>query len=468
MAVLATFDGQALPDLPLGITLNTVLAFLVTLTKALFMLAVTESIGQLKWNLFHEQDRPLLDMQLYDDASRGIRGSILLLFRHRWRSLANVGTVVCILGIVTSPLTQQLIAYPTRLSPSSHPASVPAIQQWNTSDLYWDASRAAIITAVANGALASVADPISHISPTCPTSNCTFPTFYSLGICTAVADVTSLLEVREIQDPAPYDLTVVLSDESLPGWTAYNSTIPGAAGIELISQDPFALAALHLPADGSLAFGNDTSMMRTAVYDFVVLFQTPQDTDFSDPTVFVDSTPVTQTAYEAVFHLCVREFDVSVSDGVVTVDQASVSYDVVPQPSQPPIALMNCSLINNMTGSDYQVCTDRLGDGSTQEENLQRFLYLGNPEKPDATSTDDLFGATIGALETLSQELAGDTYCLFSQNGARADMDYQIISECSYAGFQLMQIAWGHDTQASRLLKVEMLADNMAVSLTNM
>jgi hypothetical protein len=209
-------------------------------------------------------------------------------------------------------------------------------------------------------------------------------------------------------------------------------------------------------------------MMESAVYDFVVLFQTPQDLNFSDPTVFVNSTPVTQTAYEAVFHLCVQEFDVSVSDGVITTNQTSISYEIAPEISQPPIALMNCSLINRMTSEGFQICGDRLNDNSTQKENLQRFLYLKNPERINSTNTEDFFGATIGAMETLSQELAGDMFCLMSQNAACNDMEYQIISECSYAGFQLMQILWGHDTQASRLHKVEMLANNVAISLTKM
>lgn len=84
---MRTFDGKALPTLPLSITLNTFLAFFTTLTKAAFMIAVCEALSQWKWNWFATRaDRPLHDFQLFDDASRGAWGSLqLLLGRLRGR-----------------------------------------------------------------------------------------------------------------------------------------------------------------------------------------------------------------------------------------------------------------------------------------------------------------------------------------------------------------------------------------------
>lgn len=90
IAVLRTYEGRSLPDLPMRVTLNTVVAFLTTLTKASFMTFLSESISQLKWNAFHTYPgRPLRDFDLMDRASRGVAGSFSLLRRLKWRQVGR-------------------------------------------------------------------------------------------------------------------------------------------------------------------------------------------------------------------------------------------------------------------------------------------------------------------------------------------------------------------------------------------
>lgn len=55
-----------------------VLAFSVTIMKAAIMAPVASSIGQLKWNWF-QNSRKLDGMEHFDEASRGVLGSIRLL-----------------------------------------------------------------------------------------------------------------------------------------------------------------------------------------------------------------------------------------------------------------------------------------------------------------------------------------------------------------------------------------------------
>lgn len=66
------------------ITLNTFLAFFTTFTKATFMLPVAECISQWKWNWFTEE-KPVIDFQTFDRASRGFTGSLLLLRKLKWK-----------------------------------------------------------------------------------------------------------------------------------------------------------------------------------------------------------------------------------------------------------------------------------------------------------------------------------------------------------------------------------------------
>ena len=77
-------DGRAAPQWPLGITLNTLLAFLAAFAKIAFMFPIVEGIGQLKWMWFTSPSpKPLSDFQVFDEASRGTWGSIKLLVQSK-------------------------------------------------------------------------------------------------------------------------------------------------------------------------------------------------------------------------------------------------------------------------------------------------------------------------------------------------------------------------------------------------
>ena len=90
MTVLAVHNGTALPEMPMGITLNTFLAFFTTFTKAAFMVPISEALSQWKWNLLvvdetKGQSRSLSTFGTLDSASRGIWGSWMVLRDFKWR-----------------------------------------------------------------------------------------------------------------------------------------------------------------------------------------------------------------------------------------------------------------------------------------------------------------------------------------------------------------------------------------------
>jgi len=63
-----------------GLTLNTVLAFLTSLAKVAFLVPIVEGLGQLKWMWFLSRTpKPLHDMQVFDEATRGGLGGVKLL-----------------------------------------------------------------------------------------------------------------------------------------------------------------------------------------------------------------------------------------------------------------------------------------------------------------------------------------------------------------------------------------------------
>ena len=80
VVVLAQFDGKEPPAWPVGITLNTFLAFLASLAKAALLIPVTEGIGQLRWIWYSHRAHPASDLEVFDAATRGtISGLTLLL-----------------------------------------------------------------------------------------------------------------------------------------------------------------------------------------------------------------------------------------------------------------------------------------------------------------------------------------------------------------------------------------------------
>jgi hypothetical protein len=83
--VLKEYDQKSMPSWPLGITLNTLLAFLTAISQAGFVNPVFQGLSQMKWNWFVDKDRPLADFQKFDNASRGSWGSILLVFSMKGR-----------------------------------------------------------------------------------------------------------------------------------------------------------------------------------------------------------------------------------------------------------------------------------------------------------------------------------------------------------------------------------------------
>ena len=83
--VLRRYDGKPVKLWPWSITPNSLVAVFTTLIKVMAMLPVADCIGQLKWVWFTRgKGRPLADMETFDSASRGILGSISLLWRLRF------------------------------------------------------------------------------------------------------------------------------------------------------------------------------------------------------------------------------------------------------------------------------------------------------------------------------------------------------------------------------------------------
>jgi hypothetical protein len=81
-----------------GITVNSIVSWLGTLARICLLVPLSNGLGQLKWAWFSDgKDRPLADLDTFDAASRGVIGSVQLIFllKARWVTTKTLMYVHC-------------------------------------------------------------------------------------------------------------------------------------------------------------------------------------------------------------------------------------------------------------------------------------------------------------------------------------------------------------------------------------
>lgn len=198
VVILIVHDSSSLPDWPFVFNINSVISFFATIAKLSLASVVGATISQSKWLWYRqEKPRPLQDLQLFDDASRGPWGAASLLFNLRARRLALLGAVITILTFLFDPFIQQVVVYPDRLVPAEVNATIARAQNYEarnegvTLPSVVDLSMKA---AIYNG-LFDIQDKAElGITHTCSSGNCTWSTFSSLAVCTRCVNITSYVE----------------------------------------------------------------------------------------------------------------------------------------------------------------------------------------------------------------------------------------------------------------------------------
>jgi hypothetical protein len=127
-------DGKPRRSWTLPLAPNTVIALFSTLSKSAILLVITACISQLKWIYFGRRGHRVMDLQIFDDASRGPIGAISLIMRIRWgATIASFGALLTILGLGQDAFYQQI--YSTHFSNTEQPGemaslAVVRIQDW--------------------------------------------------------------------------------------------------------------------------------------------------------------------------------------------------------------------------------------------------------------------------------------------------------------------------------------------------
>ena len=178
-----TYDGQRIPELMSGLTLNAIISVLSTASRASLIFVVSATLGQLKWCWLRTSGRQIHDIQAIDDASRGPLGALGVLLSWTGGSLAALASAITLLMIAFGPFLQQLVEYPSRNTPQPDGiASAPQNLAYSfdedfRSDPFYPELRAAI-----SAGAHSDQKPFDQ-EPTCSTGQCSWASFQSVGWC---------------------------------------------------------------------------------------------------------------------------------------------------------------------------------------------------------------------------------------------------------------------------------------------
>lgn len=201
-ATLYPHNGQPLPQWPLGVSINSLLSVFALILKTSTAIILTSCIGQLQWKWFASEPRPLYDMVRFDSATRDAGGALKLIWRQGTRQpLTTLGCAITILAFAIDPFMQQLLR-PTdcsvELPVDGMVASLPVATLFEGFGFYGtseDPSGNIAHRAIENALYSGVFDNKPDVIWQCPTGNCTFPLYGTIGLCSSCEDVSADVQV---------------------------------------------------------------------------------------------------------------------------------------------------------------------------------------------------------------------------------------------------------------------------------
>ncbi|RPA99467.1 hypothetical protein L873DRAFT_1683865 [Choiromyces venosus 120613-1] len=195
--VLMLFDDQAIPSWSLGtggVSVNAILSLLSTLSRASLLVPIDECMGQLMWLWFSERERRLMDVEVYNQASRGPLGALRLFWRQRGWGLGCLGAMLMLCSMGLGVAQQQLLSYPNR--PIVLPNSTSTVTRAERFDTYQNVTSSgkttpelsfSLLSSIYNAALSgSSTGKLSTVNQpffTCTSGDCEFPPFATLAVC---------------------------------------------------------------------------------------------------------------------------------------------------------------------------------------------------------------------------------------------------------------------------------------------
>ncbi|CAI0648537.1 unnamed protein product [Colletotrichum noveboracense] len=308
VVVLNVFDDEQLPQWPLGLTLNTLVAFLATLARAAFVIPVSESLSQLKW-IWFRHPRMLKDFQDFDAASRGVWGSLLLLKTTRGWSPSLISAIVLVSAILTSTLTQSAVTYPVRMAPINGPAQATVSRStyyfYNSAGTHNNLIyRQSVDQHLFEGLSYDYAKMYPLSQARCPTSDCEWQTYSSLSVCTRYWNVTDSLNItsQRVNTAAPIPVFASLKNGPRANLTQPHFGLVSLTGVENT------ISALSEPSYNP----------ELSIYNMTFIYSLRKGTTDIDML----------GATEVEMYFCVKTFNLNVTDNIATSMSNKIAQDL--------------------------------------------------------------------------------------------------------------------------------------------
>lgn len=304
------------------LNLNSLIALLSTIYRAVLVAVAAEVVSQSKWVYFWSSTSPLplLRLQYFDRASRSIWGAIRLFPYVAKRSPAALAAaLILVVSFGVGPFMQQSIGTIARdFVVEDGVAKIPVTRNIDGNDTYyrtldglvygmWDFKynvRASILSALSN--------PNSNdsaIIPICSSGNCTFPswdsglptrtdrevTHVTAGMCSRCFDVGSLI-------------TVFNDTSSPPVWK-----LPNDVNVTAFDRANW----LTIASTGNLTWANSViPLEQAAIYRWAFANVTVLSLSFSGQDADEkEGYPETPRALVCPIYPCLRSYSASVSNG---------------------------------------------------------------------------------------------------------------------------------------------------------
>ncbi|KAH8194322.1 hypothetical protein TruAng_011516 [Truncatella angustata] len=180
---LSRHEGKPLPAWPLKITINALLSIFALILRAAVMFILASGFRQLQWSWFRSP-HSLYDMVRYEDAGRGMWGSLGILWNQKFRQpLTAIGAIIATLSIAIDPAFQQLAQLRDCYTVlRSENATLP-----RTNNFVFTASEDQLRFVLNEAAFGR----LDELTGSCSTGNCTFSTVYSsAAYCSSCTDIS--------------------------------------------------------------------------------------------------------------------------------------------------------------------------------------------------------------------------------------------------------------------------------------
>ncbi|PWY89612.1 hypothetical protein BO94DRAFT_555936 [Aspergillus sclerotioniger CBS 115572] len=226
-------------------SLNSLVSWMSTLSKACILFSVNKALGQLKWVWFAQTSRPVFDIRTFDSASRGPFGGIALVWTLRARHFAVIGCLAVLLALGFDPFSQNLIHYSKRWSSMMHmrhwlPMSLTIIllPRWS-----WHSH---VIMIVDPALMSNVYNSLLNTDQTkpwaipryiCTSSNCTWKPVASLEAQASCANITDRLTRSCERVEKGMNCTVSLPKSNTTAWYLKDGTYSLKFVVDVVNVD---------------------------------------------------------------------------------------------------------------------------------------------------------------------------------------------------------------------------------------